>query len=133
MEVGREGKTLDLDLSNSPELVVGVVDEGLFSDHRMFSVELVSPDSGTCQTHEMVSDWSKADMDQIAANLPNIDWVTELEGKGAIDNRDYVKEIIYLQTEKCVPKKRRRIGNKPLWMEEGVEKVLHKWIHQERL
>ena len=37
------GATLDLVLCNCPELVVGVGDEGLFSDHRMLSVDLVKP------------------------------------------------------------------------------------------
>ena len=34
-EVGRYGKTLDLDLASVTELVEGVVDEGLFGDHRI--------------------------------------------------------------------------------------------------
>ena len=125
-EVGREGKTLDLALSNTPELVVGVVDEGLFSDHRMFSVELINPDSGNSQTHEMVPDWAKADMDLIAANLGAIDWGAELEGKGAISSWDLVKDIIDRETEKCVPKKRRRIGKKPLWMTLNVMRMIRK-------
>ena len=125
-EVGRVGKTLDLALSNSPELVVGVADEGLFSDYRMFSVELVKPDSGTGQTHEMVPDWSKADMDQISANLAAINWVDELDGKGATASWEYVKEIIDKETEKGVPKKRRRTGQKPMWMTRNVMRLIRK-------
>ena len=71
---GRDGNILDLALSNSPELVVGVVDEGLFSDHRMFSLDLIMPVSSNNQTHEMVPDWAKADFDKMRANLADIDW-----------------------------------------------------------
>ena len=66
-EEERNGKTLDLALSNTPELVVGVEDLGLFRDHRMFAVDLVCPESSSGQTLEMVPDWSKGDMDQIVA------------------------------------------------------------------
>ena len=68
-EVFRDGKTLDLALGSTPELVVGVVDEGLFSDHRMFSLDLVRPGSNTSETYEKVPDWYKADFDQVAENL----------------------------------------------------------------
>jgi hypothetical protein len=53
-EAGRDGKTLDLVLSNSPELVLGVSDLGLFSDHRMLAVDLLRPESSMGQTHELV-------------------------------------------------------------------------------
>ena len=62
---------------------MGVVDEGLFSDHRMFSMDLTMPVSST-QTHEMVPDWAKADFDKISENLSAIDWVKELDGKSAL-------------------------------------------------
>ena len=123
---GRDGKTLDLALSNSPELVVGVEDLGLFSDHRMFAVDLVYPESSTGQTHEMVPDWSKADIEQIAANLKAIDWDKELEGKDAIASWDFVKEVIDRETESCVPKKRRRTGCRPLWMTRNVMRLIRK-------
>jgi hypothetical protein len=60
-EERRNGRTLYLTLA------VGVEELWLFSDPKMFAVDIVSPKSG--QTHEMVPDWSKADIDQIEANL----------------------------------------------------------------
>ena len=56
------------------EAIVDLEDLGLFSDHRMFADDIDSPESSSGQTHEMVPDWSKADRDQIAANLSGIDW-----------------------------------------------------------
>ena len=76
----RNGKTLDLALCNSPDIVLGVTDQGLFSDHRMLCVDLVKPKHSTGQSHELVPDWSKADLDQIAVNLSAIDWKKELRG-----------------------------------------------------
>ena len=72
-EVGRDGITLDMALASAPELVVGVVDEGLFRDLRMFSLDLVKPGSNTSETYEMVPDWSKADFGQVAENLSVIE------------------------------------------------------------
>ena len=48
------GKTLDLALSNCPEIVVGVGDEGLFSDNRMFSMDLIKPVSNSGQSYELI-------------------------------------------------------------------------------
>ena len=100
------------------------MDEGLFSDHIMFSLDLVRPGSNTRETFEMVPDWSKADFSKIADNLAAIDWVTELEGKGALSSWDYVKEVIDNETERCVPKKRRRTGHRPLWMTQNVLRLI---------
>jgi hypothetical protein len=71
-----------------------VVDEGLFSDHRMFSLDLIMPVSGSSQTHEMVPDLAKADFDKIRANLAAIDWEKELDGESGIVSWEYVKDVI---------------------------------------
>ena len=101
-EIGRDGNILDLALCNSPELVVGVTDESLFSDHRMFTKDLINLVS-SIHTHEMVPDWTKADLDKISDNLRAIDWAHELEGKGAIESWEFVKKVIDMETENCVP------------------------------
>ena len=106
--------------------MLGVTDQGLFSDHRMLCVDLVKPKHSTGQSHELVPDWSKADLDQIAVNLSAIDWVKELEGKDTIASWDFLKNAIDKETEKCVPKKRRRTGCKPLWMTRNVMRLIRK-------
>ena len=121
---GRDGNILDLALSNSPELVVGVSDEGLFSDHRMLSMDLALPMSGA--TLELVPDWAKADFQKISNNLSEIDWVSELQGKSALASWEYVKEVIDRETEQCVPKKKRRKGTRPLWMTRNVMRLIRK-------
>ena len=123
-EEGRDGNILDLALSNSPELVVGVADEGLFSDHRMLSIDLALPVSGA--TQELVPNWAKADFDKISKNLSEIDWARELQGKSALASWDYVKEVINRETELCVPKKKRRRGSRPLWMTRNIMRLIRK-------
>ena len=71
--------------------MVGVTDEALFSDHRMFTIDLIRPVSSIL-THEMVPDWEKAYLDKISDNLKLIDWTHELEGKSAIASWEFVKK-----------------------------------------
>ena len=105
--------------------MVGVTDEGLFSDHRMFTIDLIRPVSSIL-THEMVPDWEKAYLDKISDNLKLIDWTHELEGKGAIASWEFVKNVIDMETKSCVPKKRRRLGARPLWMTKNVLRLIRK-------
>jgi hypothetical protein len=69
---------------------------------------------------------AKADFDKISANLSTIDWAKELEGKSGIDSWEYVKEVIDRETDKCVPKKRRRTGSRPLWMTRNIMRLIRK-------
>jgi len=116
---------LDPALSSSPELVLGVESQGWFSDHVMSSVDLVNP----CvrdDSKELVPNWSKADLDQLAANLALLDWESELEGKTGIESWDFIKLKIDEETEKCVPKKLRRVSSRPLWMTKNVMRLIRK-------
>ena len=74
----------------------------------------------------MVPDWAKADMEQIVSNVAAIDWITVLDGKGAIDSWDLVKAVIEQETEKCIPKKRRRTASRPLWMTRNIMRLIRK-------
>ena len=94
--------------------MLGVEYQGLFSDHRMLSLNLLRPDISSGGSVEMVPDWEKADMEQIVSNVAAIDWITVLDGKGAIGSWDLVKAVIEQETEKCIPKKRRRTASRPL-------------------
>ena len=69
---------LDPCLSTAPELISGIESHGWFSDHAIYSVDLVKP----CQnrnSREMVPDWAKADLNQLETNLEAIDWKHNLE------------------------------------------------------
>lgn len=117
--------TLDICLSTSPELVLGVTSEGEFSDHVIFSVDMIAPDTKD-KTKEFVPDWSKADLDQIATNLSLLDWDSELKEMSGTQARSLLKEKIVSETHKCVPKKLRRVSNRPLWMTRNVLRLIRK-------
>ena len=51
---------------------------------------------------------------------------TSREGKDTIASWDFIKNAIDKETEKCVPKKRRRTGCKPLWMTRNVMRLIRK-------
>ena len=89
-------------------------------------MDLIKPVSNSGQSFEMVPDWAKADFDQISANLSTIDWAKELDGKSGIDSWWFVKEVIDRETERCMPKKRRRTGSRPLWMTRCIMRLIRK-------
>ena len=89
---------LDPVLSTSPELVLGVESQGWFSDHLLYSVDLVSP-GGKDDSKELVPNWSKADLDQLATNLGELDWAAELEGSSGQDGWEYIKQRIDEETD----------------------------------
>ena len=74
------------------------------------------------ETTELVPDFSKANFEKLGEFLQDIDWFTELEGRDVNDGWTYTKEAIDRAVEECVPKKVRRLGNKPLWMKPDILK-----------
>lgn len=120
-----EENLLDPVLSSSPELVVGASSEGWFSDHALYSVDLLRPCAGE-NSKELVPDWSKADLDQLSACLAELNWELELSGKSALEGWDFIKDKIDEATEKCVPKKLRRVSSRPLWMAKNVMRLIRK-------
>ena len=57
---------------------------------------------------ELVPDWSKADMEKMKENLANIDWESKFEGKSGVVSWDISRDVRKEETERCVPKKKRR-------------------------
>ena len=100
--------------------------------HRHVWVQLKTTRLWTTN-YELVPELAKTDFDQISANLSTIDWAKELEVKSGIDSWEYVKEVIDRETDRCVPKKRRRTGSRPLWMTRNIMMVHNQWLQQEKL
>ena len=65
---------------------------------------------GDRDSMEMVPDWKKADLDGIKQSFENIDWEAEFQGMSGSAAWDHLKELIDRETERNVPKKRRRVG-----------------------
>ena len=124
----------DLVLASSQELVSGVKSEGYLgkADHQMLTVDLVGPPKNN-DSIEMIQDWSRADMDKLKEKLRNTDWNIVGEGKSGTEEWESFKEILEKAVEECVPMKKRRRGNRPLWMTKNVMRLIRKkrrmWKH----
>ena len=123
----KDGNLIDLFTSSRPDLICEVRDEGHLggSDHTMVWAELIGPardqDSG-----EMVPDWRCADMESLKKSLSEINWEEKLDGKTGIESWDIFKSILKEETDRCVPKKKRRTSSKPVWMNRNVLRLIRK-------
>ena len=120
------GKILDLVLGRAG-LVTGIWDEGRLGsgDHSMLKIEVAGP-AREEDNKELVPDWTKADIEGMKVAISAINWEEKLEGKNGLERWEIVKNIIQEETDKCVPKKARRIGSKPLWMNKNILRHIRK-------
>ena len=77
-------------------------------------------------TFEEVPDWRNADLTLLRNELMAVDWVHELENCNVLESWDFVKSAILDAEEKCVPKKRRRISSRPIWMQQNIIRTIRK-------
>ena len=117
----------DLVLSTDESLVLNVSDVGKIgsSDHSMLMVQVAGQLADNI-TMEEVLDWNKADMDKLSQELSRFDWEKELAGLNTQQSWDKFKEKLLLAQELSIPKKRRRISNRPVWMNQNAIRVIRK-------
>ena len=117
----------DLVLSTDSNLVHGVSDIGKLgsSDHSMMLIE-VAGELSTNATMEEVPDWGKADMNKLREELGSVNWEEELGGLNTDQSWDRFKEMLGRAQDSAVPKKRRRISNRPVWMKMNTLRVIRK-------
>ena len=117
----------DLVLSTDDSLVLNVSDVGKIgsSDHSMLMVQVAGQLADNI-TMEEVLDWNKADMDKLSQELSRFDWEKELAGLNTQQSWDKFKEKLLLAQELSIPKKRRRISNRPVWMNQNAIRVIRK-------
>ena len=122
----RAGNTLDLCIS-SPEQVAGVeVIQPLgTSDHSGLEVNIIG-NTADGSTKEEVPDWGKADMLAMKTKLSEVGWEDELRDLGGGEAMDRFYEIVDRVTGECVPNKRRRAANRPLWMTGNIMRRIRK-------
>ena len=79
------GNTLDLVITNSPELVTSLEEEGRLgrSDHVLLEMEIGVENRTVSEDGKEFLDWKKADWNQIREDIGQEDWRRELEGKTA--------------------------------------------------
>ena len=122
-----DGNTLDLCISSQDDTVAGVqVLEPLGnSDHSMLEIDLSGPLANNDSVQE-IPDWSKADLAQLRAALQEVDWDAELESMDGTQAMDKFYMVLDREVTKFVPKKLRRKGNKPLWMNKNILRMIRK-------
>ena len=121
-----DGNILDIVLGRQG-LISGVSDEGRLGsgDHCMLKIKLSGPARET-DSKELVPDWTKADMEGMKAAIMAINWEEKLAGKNGLEKWEIVKQVINDETDRCVPKKMRRVGTKPLWMNKNILRLIRK-------
>ena len=73
---------------------------------------------------EEVPDWGKADMQKMKASC--LRWSGKTNSGGWVEGRQWTSEILDRLTKECMPTKKRRTGNRPLWMTCNIMRMLRK-------
>ena len=123
----KSGTTPDLVLSSEPDLVLGVEDVGRLGqcDHSMLLIHAKSQQPSN-ETFEEIPDWKHADFDKLKSILSSVDWQNELNVLNTDDSWSRFKNTLEEAQQECVPVKRRRIRNKPIWMSPNIIRVVRK-------
>ena len=123
------GTMPDLVLSSDKNLVLNVSDVGRLggSDHSMLLVQMTGQTSTNVSLEE-VPDWSRADMNKLKDELQQVNWDNELKGLNTEDSWIKFKEKVDKAQEACVPKKKRRPNNRPIWMTRSIMRIIRKKI-----
>ena len=121
------GNTLDLLTSSNPDMVVDVEKQGYLGngDHMMLEASLVGPAKDE-ETTQLVPDWLKADLGAMKDAIANIDWKMEFGEKNGKECMDVIYKVLDRETEKHVPMKLRRTGQKPIWMNKNILRLIRK-------
>ena len=94
------------------------------SDHSMVMITL----EGKIQrniTLEEVPDWRNADLSLLRQELASVDW-RQLDNLDTLQSWNFLKNEILKAEDICVPKKKRRVRCRPLWMQQNVMHVIRK-------
>ena len=75
---------------------------------------------------EMVPDWTKENLEGIKQSFENVDWEADFQGMSGSAAWDHLKEFIDKETERNAPKKRRRVGTRPLRMNKNSLRLIRK-------
>ena len=118
---------IDLVLTNNTSLVSSVQSKGQLgaSKHIILEAELIIP-SCKNETVQMIPDYSKADFDEIRKILGQINWSEELIGEDTEGSWNKFKEKLTNVINKCIPKKKRRYSNRPMWMKQNIMRIIRK-------
>ena len=119
------GTQPDVVLASNEKIILDVKEMNHLgsSDHAMVMVTVEGNVSRNV-TFEEVPDWRNADISLLRDQLQAVDW--RMDGLDTQQSWSYVKTKILEAEDKCVPKKRRRVGCRPLWMQQNVMRIIRK-------
>ena len=121
------GSQPDIVLTSCPNLVLEVekMPHLAKSDHSMVLMTIAGKVPSSSTTEE-VPDWRKADLQLLREELTRVNFQEKMRNLDALQSWECVKEAIRKVEDKCVPKKKRRISNRPLWMQQNVMRTIRK-------
>ena len=121
-----KGNTLDLVLSNCPDKIFSIQNEGNLgnSDHCILSIEL------TVQRPKLIKkrtkNWSKADSEGIRNYLGEIDWHQLLQCECIEENWHKFCQTLGDAVNKFVPTSSQKSDDKPKWLNREIIKLVRR-------
>jgi Reverse transcriptase (RNA-dependent DNA polymerase)/Endonuclease-reverse transcriptase len=122
------GNTLDLILTDIPERVINITEEGRLgsSDHVIIAMSLVIKSSPSVQQNKGMPDWNRADWAGIKQELRRDDWDELLRGQSAEQAWCTLRDRIHALVDRYVPERRRRNHNRPPWLTRDILRAIRK-------
>jgi hypothetical protein len=120
------GNVLDLVLTNIPERVRDISDEGRLasSDHTMLKISVeVGP---LREVVKEVRNWRRADWDGMRRQLAATDWRRELRGKPADRMWEAFKNKVHGAVRRFVPTRKVKNDGRPAWMKNEILAALRR-------
>ena len=116
-----KGNILDLVITNMPERVLEVREEGRLgkSDHLMIVTEISV--GGVAKKNQIpLPDWRRADWTAMRTELEDRAWINRVRSSNMEAAWQLVKGKVEELTRKYVPVRRRRNQNRPAWMTQEI-------------
>ena len=122
-----KGNILDLVITNMPERLLEVRDEGRLgkSDHVMIVTEISVGKSHT-ESPRPLPDWRNADWASMRSELDSREWISRVRRSNMDMAWQLVKDKVDELTRKYVPLRRRRNQNRPIWMTQEILRAIRK-------
>ena len=123
----KKGNTLDLVLTNNPDIVILTEDCGSLggSDHSMLFIEL-NCTVGNLPNQESRRNWRRGNYDQIKLNIENVKWQEEMANLDTEQAWQYFTTVLNKSIETNIPVTRQQNHNQPIWMTRDLLRIVRK-------
>ena len=89
----------------------------------IIQVEIIIPSTSNVTT-ELIPDYTKVNFNQMREILSEIDWEEKLGEMNTEESWNSFKDMVLSTVDGCIPKKKWRSNNKPLWMQRNVMRII---------